>query len=424
MFAGENDGKAHCQGFFDELVLIRKEKGLRRLPADQALPLLERLARALSADPAAPMIEQIKHALERATSHLAERRAKAVAALLDFGERQTNEDEAEKMWTVEDLRTQAAAALGLTSPSSDQYFKKILEKPLLNELAASLARLLVEHGPDAEPAEQSVSDHTQTPEPTTNAKSVAVETFHALVNRDEDSKHRVLGRRRAIAVTCLLLLAVGIGVALQLTSGTSKRRISSNRIVAVVLPGDCSETTAQLFNPYITTRRIVAGSELYMYVPHQTSPDTHYGWVKVLEYSNPMAHIEVIHAAEVRQFALSYHNDTNLTARQVVAKVALPPGGSLVPNSVCLYRNGEYRYGTRYNSPTLAQASGLSIGTYAPGASAYVTFSVLLPDVRHLSCGRSEVSLYGKAGTKDLDEPYWSQNASGVVIQFERRCHT
>ncbi len=109
--------------------------------------------------------------------------------------------------------------------------------------------------------------------------------------------------------------------------------------------------------------------------------------LKVLEYHNPTAHIEVIHAATVRELALSYHNYSHHTAHGVSAKVALPPGATLLPESVCLYRDGQYTYGTRYTSDTLSGSSGLSIGNYAPGSSAYVTFSMVLPDVRHLAGG-------------------------------------
>ncbi len=340
------------------------------------------------------MIDQLKELLKTAGKHLAEARSNAAAALLDFGA------DAGKS-ALEDRRKAAAAAMG--SESAD-YFKKTYEKPILKELADHLARLLAEC--------EANKDEQAAPKPMANIEPAA-----ASESQDKESKHRPPTRRwAALGIGCLLLIAASV-VLIQNSPDNHSQRSRS-----VVLPGDCAKTTAQLFDPGTKTRRLLASYELYMYVPYQRAPSTHHDWAHFLEYHNRSIKHEVIHNAEARLFALSYHNYTHRTMRQVIAKFALPPGASLLPGSVCLYRNNSYKQGARYTTSTLVESSGLEIGNYAPDASAYITFWASLPDVYHLSCGLSEVAFIGKAGTEGLTDDNWAGNASPVILNFERRC--
>jgi hypothetical protein len=424
MSGGDQPSEEAEPTFLGELKLL-KQKGLRRRPASLRLPLLERAADALSKHPDSPPELRLKEALERASGQLAEKQRTAAAALLDFGPLATKSSRGDdkKIGQVKYRQQAAAEVLGQTT----EYFRRYTEKQLLGELADKLEQLVAER----EAKNGSPATRDQAADPTLSRSEPLPEDAPDAAIPDElppstrEPARRPWRRWRwpAVGAVGALLVALGV-VALLNGPGDAGHRKASLQGSAAVLPDDCSRTTSQLFNPYVRTRALVASSELYMAAPHQRSPDTHHGWVKVLEYHNPTARIEVIHAATVRELALSYHNYSQHLAQGVTAKVALPPGATLLPQSVCLYRGGQYKYGTRYTSAALIGSAGLGIGNYAPGTSVYVTFSMLLPDVRHLSCGRSEVATYGKAATEGPGEPDWAQNASGVVIDFERRCHS
>jgi hypothetical protein len=399
--------KSTADRLFDELKNLVKD-GLRRRPESLQLPMLDHAAEALSKYPTGSPARKLKDVLETAAGRLVEARRNAAAALLDFGA----EPGAAK---PEARRLAASEALGLASAEA---FRKEREDPLLKELATQLAGLLAEH---------------DEPEATAPSKGASVQTAPApsdAPSATPGSHARAMFRSRPhlwIAVAILAALAAGLvlllphshpGQSPQQEALELKRAEAKTRI-----PNDCAKTTAERFDPGLHTHRLQASYQLYMYVPHQIAPGTKYGWAHFLEYHNHSITHEVIHTAEVREFALSYHNYSQHPANGVIAVVALPAGSQLLSESVCLYRNGNYAEGTRYTSENLAQ-SGQSIGDYAPGTSAYVTFLVRLPDVLHLGCGLSEVTLAGKAGTENpIYESDWIGNASDVTLNFERRCH-
>jgi|GEM_PF-3453531 len=388
--------------------------GLRRRTGDLKLPLLDRAAKALSKYPDGSLERKLKDTLEKAADHLAEARRNAAAAILDFGPQPGPAKPVER-------RQAASEALGLASGSA---FGKEKEKPLLEELAAQLARLLAEdEEPDAAALprgaiEQSAAAPSQAP----NQKIPS------------SSPTTWLGYRPYGWIVVTLAALAGIaGLALLIASSHPGRSLPERELMRVrstereklhaILPGDCAKTTAERFDPPTAhTRRLLASSELYLYVPHQIAPETRHGWAHFLEYHNRSITHEVIHTAEAREFALSYHNYSNHRANEVIAIVVLPPGSELVPRSVCLYRHGDYAQGARYASPGLAE-NGQPIGDYAPGTSAYVTFWATLPSVRHLGCGLSEVTFAGMATAEPI-EPGWAGNASDLVLNFERRCHS
>jgi hypothetical protein len=143
--------------------------------------------------------------------------------------------------------------------------------------------------------------------------------------------------------------------------------------------GLCGETTPQIFNPssYMEYELLASLSELNAYI-------------------------------------LIYHNASHGgVAEDVIAKVALPDGAKIVPNTVCLYRNNDYSQGKRYAANPLLQPEGLPIGNYNPGQYAYITLSVRL--ATHPGCGQRDVKIFGETGPRALFPEDWVSAASTMT---------
>jgi hypothetical protein len=171
--------------------------------------------------------------------------------------------------------------------------------------------------------------------------------------------------------------------------------------------GGCGATTAQLFNP-TTSETPEISSAIYMYAPHQEGGQ--HGWADYF-LGYPESHNEAFHVGEVRLLALSYSNTSSSTDRNLIARVALPKGATLIPGSTCLYLNNNYASGIRYTGTPLLAPTGLKIGSLAANVSVYVTSQMRLPTTQSASLANT----YGGIGSEDvIGESDWTQHVSYI----------
>lgn len=179
-------------------------------------------------------------------------------------------------------------------------------------------------------------------------------------------------------------------------------------LILLVLPGplkdafggSCGSTTA-LHLP-ITTNG--SNTILYMYAPHQK--EARHGWsYGIIEPSRQ----EPMQGGETRPFALVYHAEKGEPA---MARVALPSGASLKPNSVCVYRHGDASTGQSHTAKSLL--TGLAIGNVAHNDVVAVTFDATMPS---LPSDISVIRFYGLiASPSTIAEPNWIENSPWVEI--------
>lgn len=106
---------------------------------------------------------------------------------------------------------------------------------------------------------------------------------------------------------------------------------------------------------------------------------------------------------ETVDYIIRYANTGTYTQENVVIKDTLPAGMTYVAGSTIL-ANGQYPNGTAANDG-VTSANGLNIGSYAPGATAWVRFSAKVADNPNLpACGANTLhnvaSVETGAGTK------------------------
>jgi hypothetical protein len=151
-----------------------------------------------------------------------------------------------------------------------------------------------------------------------------------------------------------------------------------------------------------------------MYAPHQEG--ARHGWADALaSYLNEPKHNELFHPGETRLVALSYTNEE--LAMSVVAKVGVSGGASIVPNTTCLYRDGDYSKGTRYAKNPLTQAKGLKIEHLASQARVYITFREQLPTSAPEA---SIVDTYGWVGPENRHEDEWTHGQARIYLKLTR----
>lgn len=109
-------------------------------------------------------------------------------------------------------------------------------------------------------------------------------------------------------------------------------------------------------------------------------------------------------------FLLTYRNSGTKLQRDVGAWINLPPDAELVPKSTMIYNSnnpGGIEAGTEAIS-----SKGILIGSYAPGAVAYVKFTVVLPS-GSLKCGESTLRTVGSVRPDGLNQYY---NTATVTV--------
>jgi len=110
------------------------------------------------------------------------------------------------------------------------------------------------------------------------------------------------------------------------------------------------------------------------------------------------------------QYLITYQNTGNTTQSNVVIRDALPAGFKLVPNTTKLI-TGSNPNGVIVNSNNLDNG-GITIGTYTPGAGAYVQFEVTTPAESALTCGVNNFRNIGVAHPANMNEFYNTADTS------------
>ena len=88
------------------------------------------------------------------------------------------------------------------------------------------------------------------------------------------------------------------------------------------------------------------------------------------------------------RFLVGYRDLSHSIQRNVVVRVILPKGYQLEPNSTEFY-DGSNPKGLKVANTDLADG-GLIIGSYYPGAGAYITFSLAIPFGNNMACGYND----------------------------------
>lgn len=114
-------------------------------------------------------------------------------------------------------------------------------------------------------------------------------------------------------------------------------------------------------------------------------------------------------------YIVSYQNTGTAVHKQVKISSALPANTQLVADTTKVYNTvspeGKVTAGNDIVN------SGLTIGDYAPGANAYVTFQVTLPAADKLKCGNNELRNTSTVSVSSLGD-----SKSAAVTTVRREC--
>lgn len=115
------------------------------------------------------------------------------------------------------------------------------------------------------------------------------------------------------------------------------------------------------------------------------------------------------------EYLVTYKNGSSEPHDSVTFSVDLHDGMRLVAGST-RWMNASHPEGVAARSDDI-QNAGINVGSYAPGANAWVTFRVTIPGESEVPCGVSEYRLVGFAG------PWGSQtHANSSVLSAYRAC--
>jgi len=106
------------------------------------------------------------------------------------------------------------------------------------------------------------------------------------------------------------------------------------------------------------------------------------------------------------QYRIVYTNIGDTTHRNVVIRDELPKNVALVPKSTYIF-NQTYPNGTPVGTDGIT-AGGIDIGSYGPGANAYVAFKTKLPVATKLACGENVIKNIGFVVPKGMNNYYGS----------------
>ena len=117
----------------------------------------------------------------------------------------------------------------------------------------------------------------------------------------------------------------------------------------------------------------------------------------------------------VVRFLLTYENLSRSVQRDVIISAALPSGMTLIPGSTFLYdTDSPAGIGDRSNN---IGNSGIVIGSYKPGAFAYVVFSLELPLAESLTCGINYLPVTGQVQTSGA-----KAYRNTAIVAVTRKC--
>jgi uncharacterized repeat protein (TIGR01451 family) len=115
-------------------------------------------------------------------------------------------------------------------------------------------------------------------------------------------------------------------------------------------------------------------------------------------------------------FVINYKNESQVTMKDVVVKDTLPAGLTYVPGSTVL-ANGNNPTGKTV-SDNVVTATGINIGSYLPGASAWVRFSATVASSDELVCG---VNTLKNTATVVTD---YGNKSDDATVTVEKKCDT
>lgn len=343
--------------------------------------------------------DRIEDATTKAIARIGGMEAEALMILMGF-------TDGARHLGVEQRRKQAMTPGG---HESYEAFRSKTEPSLLRSVATQLSVLvseqrMVDHlaktdpksggspTPSAEPQSQ-----VETEQPVDAAESPLhieppIEAIQSEAPSAPTSSHAT--KQRIVTGSGALLATIGI-VVLIVTLGTRPSHGAS--------VGSCGSTTAQLF----ASSSAETPSDIYVYAPHQEGAREGWSNPSLDYFDETTKRKEVFRLGEVRLLAISYVNTSGSTEQNIIARVAVPQGGTLIPNSACLYKHGNYSSGKRYDVSPLFSQAGLKIGSVASSESVYLTFQERLPTT---PSDPYDVRLYGRIGPEaNLVEPEWTR---------------
>lgn len=126
--------------------------------------------------------------------------------------------------------------------------------------------------------------------------------------------------------------------------------------------------------------------------------------VEKLGQSNAWTNQNTANPGDTLKYMITYQNTGNTTQKNVVIRDNLPPKMQLVPNTTVVYTSTTPN-GSADTSNNVT-GGGIDIGSYLPGAGAYIVFEVKVPDATQLACGQTEFRNVGVARPEGMNEYY------------------
>lgn len=125
---------------------------------------------------------------------------------------------------------------------------------------------------------------------------------------------------------------------------------------------------------------------------------------EVLGQNNAWSNDNTAQPGDTLKYMITYENIGNSAENNVAIGDNLPPNMTIVPNTTTIY-NSTYPNGTPDTSNNITNG-GIDIGSYNPGATAYVVFEAKIADASSLACGVNEFRNVGVAQPQGMDAYY------------------
>jgi hypothetical protein len=111
------------------------------------------------------------------------------------------------------------------------------------------------------------------------------------------------------------------------------------------------------------------------------------------------------------EFEIRYINMSKVIQHDVEFRIQLAKGLYLVPGTTYIMNSG-YPKGQQLDTDAIAD-NGIVVGSYTPGATAFIAFEVDTPAIGDLHCGRNVLNTFAYVQPKGLDYFY---NTADVVL--------
>jgi uncharacterized repeat protein (TIGR01451 family)/LPXTG-motif cell wall-anchored protein len=125
---------------------------------------------------------------------------------------------------------------------------------------------------------------------------------------------------------------------------------------------------------------------------------------EILGQSNQWSANNTAQPGDTMKYLITYENDGNTTENDVAIRDVLPKGMTIVPGTTEVY-NTAYPNGTPESTNDVT-TNGILIGSYLPGATAYVEFDAKLPVASALTCGSNTFQNVGIAQPEGMEAYY------------------